>query len=118
MSTEGMTIAEVFPEPGPMTKAVFLSSGVSGGSLGLVVADVTAEPADAINELTRPDALAKGAGSMLTGDLVLAFTGCLLVRSVCRLGSLLCRGTDRAAQLEMTWEEGSAAVRSSRSMRT
>ncbi|WP_211876788.1 hypothetical protein [Pseudarthrobacter albicanus] len=86
--------------------SVVLSSGVSGGSLGLVVAQRYGEeakrtrvtPLALVTRMAAPDALAVGVAGALTRDMVAAGTG-LLVAANDQNG-----WQDRAALMERAWE--------------
>lgn len=93
-------------------EAVLLSSGVSGGSLGLVVTKLySAEgesAVDVVAGLARPDALAAGVAGALVGDLVAAGTN-LLVGS----GPVTESGAgwqDRAGVMEQAWERSAGRL--------
>jgi hypothetical protein len=89
--------------------AVFLSSGVSGGSLGLAVADVSDDAADAVDRMIGPDALAAGAAYLLTGDLVHGFTGVSAGPFDLPDDEPYAPG-DRAALMEIVWERDVPAL--------
>jgi hypothetical protein len=86
--------------------SVVLSSGVSGGSLGLVVAQRYGEeakrtgvtPLDIVTRMAGPDALAVGVAGALTRDMVAAGTD-LLIAADDHNG-----WQDRAALMERAWE--------------
>ena len=89
-------------------QAVFLSSGVSGGSLGLAVAATSDRPADAAGQLSAPDALSAAAIGLLVRDDIAALTG-IHFPTLDRTDS---RGWhDRAALMESIWEQQAPRLR-------
>jgi hypothetical protein len=82
--------------------AVFLSSGVSGGSLGLALARGSTPMGD-VRALTGPDALAAAVAGTLVGDLIAGTTGLRLPSYVSEELSW----RDRAGLMEEVWEEHS-----------
>ncbi len=86
--------------------AVFLTSGVSGGAVGLGVMATDPHPDVAIEGIADQDALAAGTGGMLSRDLVAAGLG-VAVRAVD--GPDGDPFPDRAALMEHAWERHSAA---------
>lgn len=83
-------------------QAVFLSSGVSGGSVGLAVAATHNRPADAAGKLSAPDALSASAIGLLVRDDIAAVTG-IHLPALDHTGG---RGWhDRAALMESVWEQ-------------
>jgi hypothetical protein len=89
-------------------QAVFLSSGVSGGSLGLAVAATSDRPADAAGQLSAPDALSAAAIGLLVRDDIAALTG-IHFPTLDRTDS---RGWhDRAALMESIWEQQAPKLR-------
>lgn len=89
------TIGETTP-CGPVV--TLLSSGVSGGSVGLALTRAE-NPVDAANSLAAPDALAMGVAGTLVGDLVAVTTG---IRVPASGGE---EWRDRAGLIEGVWEE-------------
>lgn len=93
-------------------ESVVLSSGVSGGSLGLVVAKLYGDDTDGSNEtavdvvarLAEPDALAAGVAGALVGDLVAGGTD-VLVGTGPATASGAAAWQDRAGAMERAWEE-------------
>jgi hypothetical protein len=82
--------------------AVFLSSGVSGGSVGLAVARGS-EPGRAgasVADMVGPEALSAAVSGLLVGDLVTGSSGVLVPAPADGVGT---RG-DRAALMEEVWE--------------
>ena len=81
-------------------QSVLLSSGVSGGSVGLALTAVRGQAADAeLRALADPDAVGTGAAALLVGDAVASATGL-------RFPSVLEEGVewrDRAALIEEVW---------------
>ncbi|HEY0127490.1 MAG TPA: hypothetical protein VGB58_10175 [Blastococcus sp.] len=89
--------------------AVFLSSGVSGGSLGLVLGreeDPDVDPTDDVAELAHPDALSGAVAGLLVGDLVAGSSG-LKIPSIAH-GDAQWR--DRAGLMETVWEEDATVL--------
>ncbi|MRX43627.1 hypothetical protein [Agromyces kandeliae] len=90
-------------EPDCIAASVLLSSGVSGGSVGLAVAAAgESDEVRAATELKRlagPDAVGTGAASLMVGDLVASVTGLRLPSNVA--GEWAWR--DRAALIEDVW---------------
>ncbi|NUS37373.1 MAG: hypothetical protein HOQ04_13135, partial [Pseudarthrobacter sp.] len=86
--------------------SVILSSGVSGGSLGLVVTQLYGEgpesPVDVVDRLAGPEALAAGVGGALAGDLVAGGTDVLVGTG--QDTSAGAAWQDRAGAMERTWE--------------
>lgn len=90
-------------------ESVVLSSGVSGGSLGLVVSrlygnkpDGDKENAvDVVARLAEPDALAAGVAGALVGDLVAGSTDFLVATDTTGSGAAW---QDRAGAMERAWE--------------
>ncbi|HEY6794425.1 MAG TPA: hypothetical protein VI248_07060 [Kineosporiaceae bacterium] len=89
--------------------SVFLSSGVSGGSVGLALTRGP-DPAGAVSRLADPRALALAAGGLLVGDLLAATAG-LRIPALDAPGGA--RWLDRAGKMEVAWE-GEAPVLSTR----
>jgi hypothetical protein len=92
-------------EGGCAADSVFLSSGVSGGSVGLAVSRGRG-PLDALEELARPKALPAALAGTLVGDLVAGSSGL-------RIPSLFggeWAWRDRAALIETIWERDAAAL--------
>lgn len=90
---------------GCLESAMYVASGISGGSVGLVV-DQRAEAGAAVQEiedLTSAAPLARGVTAMLAGDFVAAVTG---VRTPTTNGEWL----DRAGHIEVAWEEASPGL--------
>jgi len=87
--------------------SVLLSSGVSGGSVGLAVTAIDREGSDELVDLAGPDAVSTGTAALVVGDLVASTTGL-------RFPSLL-DGTaewrDRAALIEDIWVDDVAGLR-------
>jgi hypothetical protein len=91
-------------------ESVVLSSGVSGGSLGLVVSRLygnnqegdTETAVDVVAQLAGPDALAAGVAGALVGDLVAGGTD-VLVGTGPATGSGAA-WQDRAGAMESAWE--------------
>ncbi|WP_461022048.1 hypothetical protein [Thalassiella azotivora] len=81
------------------THAVALSSGVSGGSVGLALGRGD-EPVSAARDLAAPDALASAIAGLLVGDTLGGGAG-LRVPGLDGDG----RWLDRAGLIETTWEE-------------
>ena len=81
-------------------QSVLLSSGVSGGSVGLALTAVRGQAADTeVRALADPDAVGTGAAALLVGDAVASATGL-------RFPSVLEEGVewrDRAALIEEVW---------------
>lgn len=81
-------------------QSVLLSSGVSGGSVGLALTAVRGQAADTeLRDLADPDAVGTGAAALLVGDTVASATGL-------RFPSVLDEGVewrDRAALIEEVW---------------
>ncbi|TYL53489.1 patatin-like phospholipase family protein [Agromyces mariniharenae] len=81
-------------------ESVLLSSGVSGGSVGLALTAVRGQAADTeLRALADPDAVGTGAAALLVGDTVASATGL-------RFPSVLAEGIewrDRAALIEEVW---------------
>jgi hypothetical protein len=92
------------------SQAVFLSSGISGGSVGLALSRGQDPTGDA-RGLASPDALAAGIAGTLVGDLVGGSTG-LRIPSLSLVnehgtepaGRSRWRWRDRAALMEAVWE--------------
>lgn len=84
--------------------ATLLSSGVSGGSVGLTVARQSADPLAAVEALSESDALALGIGGTVAGDLFAGITG---VRVPVFFGHRdhPARWADRAGLMEREWEQ-------------
>ena len=78
-----------------------LSSGVSGGSVGLAVSRQTGDAIDAVTRLSKGDGLAVGLAGTMVGDLVAGMTG---VRPPTGDGDDR-QWADRAALIEREWEE-------------
>ena len=78
--------------------APFAASGISGGTVGLVVDRVSGTPGADIVKLMDPEPLARLVTGMLAGDLVAGFTGAM-VPTVDGVWN------DRAGLIEHAWEE-------------
>jgi hypothetical protein len=99
-------IMDALGDQGPCAAAsVFLSSGVSGGSVGLAVARGE-QPLDGLQELARPKALPAALAGTLVGDLVAGSSG-LRIPSEFE-GEWAWR--DRAALMETIWERDAPAL--------
>lgn len=89
----------------PVCRSAFLSSGASGGSVGLSIASVTeaGTAADAVTDLAGPEALGAASDGLVLRDTIYAATGI-------PLPSLRDRRTrdadwsDRATLIEHAWE--------------
>ena len=86
--------------------AVFLSSGVSGGSLGLALARGSTPMGD-VRALTGSDALAAAVAGTLVGDLIAGTTGLRVPSYV----SAEWAWRDRAGLMEEVWEEHARVLR-------
>jgi hypothetical protein len=89
--------------------SVFLSSGVSGGSVGLALSRGP-DPADAVTQVADPRALTLAAGGLLVSDLLGATAG-LRIPALDAPGGP--RWLDRAGKMEAAWE-GEAPVLATR----
>lgn len=103
-------LSDAVPEPEDcVSRSVFLSSGVSGGSVGLVVAGHS-EPGQAFDELVdlaAPDSLAAAVTGLLVGDLVGGSSG-LRIPSVDEDWTWDWR--DRAGLMETVWERDAGGL--------
>jgi hypothetical protein len=79
-----------------------LSSGVSGGSVGLVLARQSAQPENDARRLARPQALSAVLSGTLVGDLVAGSAGIRVPPA--RRGDDPARWLDRAGLMERAWE--------------
>ncbi|QIG40362.1 hypothetical protein G5T42_13490 [Microbacterium sp. 4R-513] len=123
-TVDGMSRLRADPEKGCLDEALFVASGISGGSVGLVVdqlsagaadaesACATAQPAEgetestaltAVTCMTGPDPLASVVTGMMAGDLVAGGAGV-------RVPAVDGEWADRAALLELGWEEQAAVL--------
>lgn len=100
---------------GACSRSVFLSSGVSGGSVGLAlsrISDATIEdreggdPVTAVEQLAKPRALGGAAVGLLVGDLLGGVTG---IRVFSRWDDEWA-WRDRAALMEESWERTTSAL--------
>ncbi|MFC7267534.1 hypothetical protein ACFQRL_01030 [Microbacterium fluvii] len=82
---------------GCLSNALFAASGISGGSVGLVMDQVSESPLEQTDDLISPDPLARVVTGLLAGDLVAGYTGV-------RVPTIDERWTDRAGLLETGWE--------------
>lgn len=80
-----------------------LSSGVSGGSLGLVVARQMAGEDDALTQLAESDSLSMGLTGTLVGDLIAGMAG-IRVPVAAGERDRPATWTDRAGLMEREWE--------------
>jgi hypothetical protein len=87
--------------------AVFLVSGVSGGSLGLAITDTTADPQAALARVAGPDGLAAAIDGLLLRDTIAGMTGLDLTAASMPPGQ---RFPDRAALLEQAWQNEDPAL--------
>jgi hypothetical protein len=87
-------------------ESVVLSSGVSGGSLGLVVSQLYGgedeDAAEVVDRLAGPDALSVGVAGALVGDLVAGGTDLLVGTGPGTESGAAWQ--DRAAAMERAWE--------------
>ena len=81
---------------------MLLSSGVSGGSVGLALLDRAADPGAAVAAMAGPDALGAALSGLLAGDLLAGMTG-VGVRAL-DAGPDVGAYADRAALMEVSWE--------------
>lgn len=81
--------------------ALFLASGISGGSVGLVVDQLAAEPEKDVKALTGAMPLSVVVTSMFGADQIAGFTGI-------RIPGDDGVWTDRAAHLESAWQHATA----------
>lgn len=123
-TADGMSRLRAEPESGCLDESLFVASGISGGSVGLVVDQLSAESGSessqcatqqtladetesvalaAVTCMTGPDALAAVVTGMLAGDLVAGGAGV-------RVPTVDGRWADRAALLELGWEEQAKAL--------
>ncbi|GAA1059099.1 patatin-like phospholipase family protein [Agromyces bracchium] len=82
-------------------RSVLVSSGVSGGSVGLAVTAIDREGSDELVHLAGPDAVSTGTAALVVGDLVASTTGL-------RFPSVLdgrAEWRDRASLIEDVWVE-------------
>jgi hypothetical protein len=93
-------------------ESVILSSGISGGSLGLVVTQLYGggdeDPVEVVARLAGPEALAAGVGGALVGDLVAGGTDVLV-----GTGPETDTGAawqDRAVAMERAWERAAGLL--------
>jgi hypothetical protein len=98
------------------SRAVFLSSGISGGSVGLALSRGQDPTRDA-KELAGPDALAAGIAGTLVGDLIAGSTGLRIPsRSLVGedgqepAGRQQWGWRDRAGLMEAVWEAKAASL--------
>lgn len=88
--------------------AAFVSSGVSGGSVGLALARLTGSGAPrAADAVSGPDALSAALAGLFVGDMIAGSTG---VR-VPALGEGTGRWRDRAGLMETQWEAAAPSLR-------
>lgn len=102
--------------PGCSASAPFLSSGASGGAVGLTVARFSATPVSQLREMAKPDALGAATDGLLVRDLLFSATGLPLPV----LGSddlfpgdtrnELGRWEDRAGLIELVWQRQSPSL--------
>lgn len=99
-------------QPATVCSDVFMSSGASGGAVGLAVADTvppSATAAAAVDAMAAPDALAAASVGMFLTDVVYAATGVpLLTADAGRW-----RWFDRAGHMERAWERAVPPLASS-----
>ncbi|WP_353814487.1 hypothetical protein [Agromyces sp. SYSU T00266] len=84
---------------GCLGRSVLVSSGVSGGSVGLAVTAIDREGSGELVRLAGPDAVSTGTAALVVGDVVASTTGL-------RFPSLLdgqAEWRDRAALIEDVW---------------
>lgn len=80
--------------------AILASSGVSGGSVGLAIADRAPDPTAAVGAIASPDALSSAVTGLLQTDLLSGMTGINLPP----VGWPARQPADRAAFMQQTWE--------------
>ncbi|RXZ45254.1 patatin-like phospholipase family protein [Agromyces binzhouensis] len=88
-------------------RSVLVSSGVSGGSVGLAVTAIDRQGSEELVQLAGPDAVSTGTAALIVGDLVASTTG-LRFPSVLD-GSAEWR--DRASLIEHVWVGDVAGLR-------
>lgn len=88
-------------------QAVFLSSGISGGSLGLAIAATNAGPSEAAGRVSAPDALGAAALGLLVRYDFAAVTGFHLP-TLDRAGAP--GWQDRAALMESIWQRQASGL--------
>jgi hypothetical protein len=82
-----------------MSSSVLVSSGVSGGSVGLAVAATENRSTQELVDLAGPDAVGTGAASLMVGDLVASVTGLRIPSTVDGEWAW----HDRASLIERVW---------------
>ncbi len=91
----------------PVCRSALVSSGASGGSVGLSIASVR-EPggaAESVTAITGPEALAAASDGLVLRDTIYAATG-VPVPSLLDDRSGRATWSDRATLIEHAWEEG------------
>ncbi|MDP2774359.1 MAG: hypothetical protein Q8O61_12475, partial [Nocardioides sp.] len=98
-------IAEATPGP-EICGGAFVSSGASGGALGLSIASVRVPGGarSAVQQISGPGALTKAVDGMLLRDTIFAATG-IGLPSLGSAGRDDSAWADRAALIEETWEQ-------------
>ncbi|GAA1788477.1 hypothetical protein [Agromyces lapidis] len=95
---------------GCFAKSTLLSSGVSGGSVGLALTHTAASRVDAkaaLLDVASPDTVATGVTGLLVGDMVASATG---VRVPSLVGGEF-GWRDRAGLIELTWQHDIEALK-------